>query len=405
MNNKNYSKLYNIIKLVSLPVYVVAVAVVSIVPRNKKLWVFGRKTGYGEGPVAVMKKVNELHPEIKTIWIAQSNKEAIEINTNHAVKAVAKSSLAGFWYTLRAKVIVLTHGIPDVNYISIWGGFVVNLWHGSPLKKILLDFYEKKGANKILLKIYSYVYLILYNIIVSPSNLITYRYKSSLGMERRGRVKLLGDPRCDIIIRNNNQSKIEQCRKAVEKQLTLEEHNKLILFAPTWREYRSKGIVNLYDGLKYLSEKLENTNYNFVLRLHPNSNDERLKQLNNIYFFPSNEFPDINEWLPVFDVLVTDYSGIAMDYSLLERPIVFYAPDLEEYEAKRGLYEDYHTFTSGHWCETWEEVGNDLLKIIKEEGFEKPIEAAKNIKNRYQTYSDGKNSERVVNEIVKQIGL
>ena len=45
----------------------------------------------------------------------------------------------GLWLTLRARVLVVTHGVGDVNRYGVRGGFVVQLWHGIPLKRLHLD--------------------------------------------------------------------------------------------------------------------------------------------------------------------------------------------------------------------------------------------------------------------------
>jgi CDP-ribitol ribitolphosphotransferase len=49
----------------------------------------------------------------------------------------------------------------------------------------------------------------------------------------------------------------------------------------------------------------------------------------------------------VADVLVTDYSSAIFEYSLLERPMAFFAPDLDAYERERGFYVDYRGWVPG----------------------------------------------------------
>ena len=60
-----------------------------------------------------------------------------------------------------------------------------------------------------------------------------------------------------------------------------------------------------------------------------------------------SDHPDINELMLVSDVLVTDYSSAIYEFSLLDRPMVFFAPDYEAYERERGFYFDYRTGRPG----------------------------------------------------------
>ena len=67
-----------------------------------------------------------------------------------------------------------------------------------------------------------------------------------------------------------------------------------------------------------------------------------------------SDHPDINELMLVSDVLVTDYSSAIFEFALLDRPMVFFAPDYEAYERERGFYFDYRTGVPGPIFETTE---------------------------------------------------
>ena len=49
---------------------------------------------------------------------------------------------------------------------------------------------------------------------------------------------------------------------------------------------------------------------------------------------------DLNSYLGFCNVLITDYSSVALDFLLLARPILYFMPDLERYIAQRGFYVD-----------------------------------------------------------------
>jgi CDP-ribitol ribitolphosphotransferase len=64
--------------------------------------------------------------------------------------------------------------------------------------------------------------------------------------------------------------------------------------------------------------------------------------------------------LPLSDVLVTDYSSVIFEYSLLHRPMLFFAPDVDAYDDERGFYFDYRTGVPGPVFETTEALAQHL---------------------------------------------
>jgi teichoic acid ribitol-phosphate primase len=63
---------------------------------------------------------------------------------------------------------------------------------------------------------------------------------------------------------------------------------------------------------------------------------------------------DVNELMLVSDVLVTDYSSVIYEYSLLGRPILFLAPDEDAYDLERGFYFDFRADAPGPIFDTTE---------------------------------------------------
>lgn len=73
-------------------------------------------------------------------------------------------------------------------------------------------------------------------------------------------------------------------------------------------------------------------------------------------------YHDVSELLCLADALITDYSSIMFDYALLDRPMIFFAPDLDAYVAARGSYFDLRAEAPGPVVETQEE----LLRAMEE---------------------------------------
>ncbi|OEH90702.1 hypothetical protein ATO00_02480 [Loigolactobacillus coryniformis subsp. coryniformis] len=79
-----------------------------------------------------------------------------------------------------------------------------------------------------------------------------------------------------------------------------------------------------------------NEKYNFIFRGHYFV--ERTE--NSDHIFDASKYPDLNELFISTDLLITDYSSLVFDAALLEKPIILYLYDLEEYRKLRGFYRD-----------------------------------------------------------------
>ena len=105
---------------------------------------------------------------------------------------------------------------------------------------------------------------------------------------------------------------------------------------------------------------------------------------------------DVNDLLFAVDLLVTDYSSIVYEYSLLGRPVLFYAYDLEEYVASRDFYEPYESFVPGRIVRTFDE----LLDAIRRDDYE--IEKVAPFASRHFDHLDGGSTDRVIDLILSQ---
>jgi CDP-ribitol ribitolphosphotransferase len=96
----------------------------------------------------------------------------------------------------------------------------------------------------------------------------------------------------------------------------------------------------------------------------------------------------------VSDVLVTDYSSAIFEFSLLERPMAFFAPDLAAYERERGLYFDYRSGVPGPVFERTDA----LARGLRDGPFD--LERVRAFRDASFDVADGHASARFVNEVV-----
>ena len=126
----------NASKLLRLPLYLAGRVLTAVVPRSSDEWVFGCGAGIGEGALALWQEARDGgHP---MLWLVGSDGQAQDAAAR-GIPYAGRHSLRGLWRTARARVVVITHGYGDVNRYATAGAFVVQLWHGIPLKRIGLD--------------------------------------------------------------------------------------------------------------------------------------------------------------------------------------------------------------------------------------------------------------------------
>ena len=204
----------------------------------------------------------------------------------------------------------------------------IQTWHGFPLKRI-----ENDGVN--LSKKYLHNAKIdSKNIthLLSNSKWLTNTYRSCFFYD--GKIIETGSPRNDIFFHQT-----QDIGKKVKKSLNIPQENKIILYAPTFRDDHDLSCYSLqyqkiYDAL---TEKF-NTKFSFLIRMHPNL--QKIEQLVPAEPFVVNAFsyPDIQELLASTDILITDYSSVMFDFMLSKRPAFIFATDTEKYQAERGFY-------------------------------------------------------------------
>ena len=188
---------------------------------------------------------------------------------------------------------------------------------------------------------------------------------------------------------------------AMKKKLGIPDGKKVILYAPTWRDSAdggdSYGIAPPMD-IEYWREKL-GEDYVLLLRTHPLTTKLMGIQFDDFVIDGSKE-QNVNNTLIVSDLLITDYSSIAFDYAILERPILAFAYDYEEYMQTRGLNERLEVMFPGSVFAAQEEVVEHILSMDATLEREK----AKRVKARY-VQANGRATEACMDFLKDRIGI
>ena len=202
-------------------------------------------------------------------------------------------------------------------------------------------------------------------------------------------------PRNDVLY-NTTEEEIEN----IKTRLNLPKDKKVILYAPTWRDSKDGG--NSYQikppmSLDLWQEKLGNE-YVLLFRAHHYTSTLLGVEFND-FVLDYSSYPNINDLLKISDILISDYSATIFDYSILERPIICFSYDFEEYVVERGFAMDYKKELGSMMASTENEVFDKILNLDAKKAKEETIK----LKNKYIAYG-GNATEKCVEALFYKKG-
>ena len=229
-----------------------------------------------------------------------------------------------------SRVIVTNDHLPDW-FSKREGQHLLQTWHGTPIKKLLHDAapgsvslrYQRLMARQVR----------QWDLLLAQNREAEQRLRRALGYS--GQVRVGEYPRNVRLLGG-----IEVGRR-VRSDLGIGEEQRVILYAPTWRERlrHPEGLAGHSNGQGLRGEvyPAHRTDAVVLMRTH---------HMNRVRPGPGlvdvSRYPSIEELMMAADVLVSDYSSIFLDFALTGKPAVVYVPDLEHYrDVERGLYGDW----------------------------------------------------------------
>ncbi|MCL6631798.1 MAG: CDP-glycerol:glycerophosphate glycerophosphotransferase [Alicyclobacillus herbarius] len=170
---------------------------------------------------------------------------------------------------------------------------------------------------------------------------------------------------------------------------------KVILYAPTFRgSPKERKNFKIHLNWDQLSVDLGD-DYAVLVKLHPSVvKSTRIPSGKAKNIIDVSNVSNINELLMIADVLVTDYSSVIFEFALLNKPIVFYAYDLETYALERGFYYDYSSFAPGPIVFSQEE----LVSVIREQRWD--LERVSEFRSIFFDKQDGLATERFIQHVM-----
>ena len=226
---------------------------------------------------------------------------------------------------------------------------VIQLWHaGVGFKAIGFSRFGRYGTPKLrnAHRVYDYA--------ITGSEHLVATYAEAFGIEETA-IVATGLPRIDTFLDPDRTARVTEAFWRDHPELV---GKRLILFAPTFRGRGARDAYYDYDQIDFAALHDQCGDDTAVLfRMHhfvadpvpiPAELGDRLLDL--------THYPDGNDLLHVTDLLVTDYSSIIYEFSLLDRPMLFFAYDAKVYAAVRGFHRDYAESAPGKVCRTFAEL-------------------------------------------------
>tara|TARA_X000001036_G_C20693004_1_gene810126 strand:- start:6832 stop:7992 length:1161 start_codon:yes stop_codon:yes gene_type:complete len=382
--------IFNFLKYsIQLPIYIFS----FLFPRKKNIWIFGDRFGkrYDDNSKFLYEYIIQNEPGIKAIWITDKH-EIVSRLRKEGNLCYKRWSLLGIFYSLRSKVGIVTFSRYDINSLLMGSAIWINLHHGTTIKK---DFYNKTLKVRIINFLVKNIFRFRstyydYMICSNKNPIFIESFKKNFKI-LENKFILSGLPRNDFFYINGHIKKGDSSFK------------KKILYAPTFRVLEREENVDLFYKYSWDTAKISNflheKNLELFIRPHPHLKipSKLFKEINlfkNIIISdPLKSSPQ--EELMGTDFLITDYSGIYIDFLHLKRPIIMAPFDLDNFDRKEGLNYNYPEVTPNYKISNWIEFINfnfDDLKFDKHH---------KRIFDYFDVYQDGNNSRRTFQKINK----
>lgn len=278
----------------------------------------------------------------------------------------------------------------------------IQTWHGTPLKRLGLDMTNVSMEGETSLKDYKSNFVknaASWDYLISQS-----LYASEIfcrAFEFQNKILEIGYPRNDILINNNNAEMIQ----SIKKLLHLPSDKKILLYAPTWRDNEYYGPhqykFSSHMDFSYMRGKL-GEEYIILVKAHYLVTQEIDFSAYKGFLYHFGAEIDIAELYLISDLLITDYSSVMFDYSLLKRPMLFYTYDLDYYkEHIRGFYFDLTKEAPGPVVTTTQQ----LVKAILDGRFEQYELKYKAFIQKFNHADKGMASKQVVDLIISHGGV
>lgn len=313
------------------------------VPIDKKEILIASRSGLTleSNILAILKELNQ--PEYKSfrkvLTVQKSKKDQIQKKLERYGISVDKfvyTSEPSYYYHLAKAGWLINDVTFPGRYIKKDGQTYLNVWHGTPLKRMAQDNEEERyDAGNTMRNLLQSDYLVFPNLYMEEKMSGAYNLRELY----QGKILHEGYPRNCIFFHPEKGARLKEALGYSELQLSI--------YMPTFRgktdAVEKDSYVDLVkDYLEHIDQQLTDRQL-LLVKLHPLV-QKCLDTDSYRHIRPFPEGYDTYEVLNACDVLITDYSSVMYDFAVTGRRILLFAYDLEDYQGHRGMYEDISTY-------------------------------------------------------------
>ena len=356
-----------------------------LIPKKPKKVVFYSNMGFRDNVKAVYDELLR-HPEMKEYKIVCAvNDHALWEGKPHPENVRFTTPVKGVFSFLTGKYFFYSFGKYPIKPSP--DQMVVNVWHGSPLKKI--GNYESDEDQNF------------FTTVLAASDFFVPIMQKAFSC-RKEQVVVCGHPRNDAMFAPGDPL----------ETLGIPRYDRLILWLPTFRQSAFLGdndtaaksgtglpILESKEEMEKVNAALKEKNALMLVKIHPAQDLSLIDTTgySNLRVLTNDEMQrcgcDLYELLGVSDGLITDYSSVYFDYLLLDRPIGFTVDDIEEYRKGRGfVVDDPYPLMPGIFINTSDEFLTFIENLLA--GKDEYAEKRCKVNSLVNKYPGGKDAER-----------
>lgn len=217
-----------------------------------------------------------------------------------------------------------------------------------------------------------------YNYVLAPSQITKNIYLKAFNVKEE-QIKYLPLPRVDYILQKKNVDEIYKQYPELKDKIN-------VLYVPTFRKGKKIRINKIVQNFN--TDK-----YNLIIKLHPlDKKQYEYKQKEGVIYDDIFKSYDL---LEISDKIITDYSSLAIETSLLNKPIYFYTYDIDSYKEDPGLNFNFEQEKIGKYVAT---KSDELLNLIEEDYDYSVLE---DLKNRYITVNINNCAKQLANFVLE----
>ena len=305
--------------------------------RDKRLWIFSAWEGkkYADNSKYLFEYVTQNCPEIQCVWQTKNQDVFNQLKENgYTVQLIGTQEAAET--QKKAGVAIYTNGLDDFgDNPLIYGAKLVAVWHGVGFKKIYRAQLPKMNRFKLFLSNLKWDFFswIKRDLTITTSEYHKKQTIEGFHLRKNASFCLAGQARNDIFAREIDVDSV-LLNPALKSRLS---GKKVVLYMPTFRE-NNDVLLQQIEAL-YKSEEFQNilkeNNAIFLGKLHYLCRGN-IQSNEHAILLNDEDVLDTQKLLQMADILITDYSSCAIDYALLERPILFYFPQ-DGYNVKKWM--------------------------------------------------------------------